>query len=79
MEYTCVLLEYKEADLFIGGKKILKWIPHKWGEKTGMGLVCFRIQYNGGLLQIRRRMFGSLKSKHFLDKLPNCQGVKRSG
>jgi len=51
MDYPCVLLEYKEADLFIGEKKILKWIPHKWSEKIGMGLVWFRIQYNGGLLQ----------------------------
>jgi hypothetical protein len=53
MDYACVLLEYKEEELFIGGKKILKCIPQTWGEEIGMGLVCFRIQYNGGFLQIR--------------------------
>lgn len=37
MDYTCALLEYKEADLFIDGKNILTWIPHKWGENIGMG------------------------------------------
>jgi hypothetical protein len=53
MDYTFVLLEYEETDLSIGEKKILKWIPHKWSENTGMGLVCFRIKYNGRLLQIK--------------------------
>jgi hypothetical protein len=37
MDYNCVLYEYKEADLFIAGKKILTWIPHKWSENIGKG------------------------------------------
>jgi len=66
MDYTCDLLEYKEADLFTGGKKILKWIPHKWGEKIGTRLVYFRIQYMAGFCKSDKEYSGPLKTRIFL-------------
>jgi hypothetical protein len=53
MDYTFVLLEYKEIDLSIGEKKMLTWIHLNGARTLKLSLVCFRVKYNGGRLQRR--------------------------